>query len=475
MTAHSPTASRVIHADTTRRVAPSATLDLSPGASPEPFLQGNFAPVDREHTLLELAVSGELPADLDGLLLRDGPNPVGTPGPKHHWFVGDGMLHGVELSGGRALGYRNRWVRTQHVAETLGVPAAPVSPLAPAIQASGGVNVIGHAGRILALGEVGLPYAMTRGLDTLGQYDFGGALRSAMTAHPKLDPISGELVFFGYDLGPVHLRYHVADARGALVRTLDIPTPRPTMMHDFGVTQTRVVFMDLPVVFDLQLVAEGYSLPYRWDDAHPSRLGVMPRAGGEVQWIEIEPCYVFHPLNAYDDGERIVMDVVRYRRTFDLAQRGEPDVGTLYRWTIDPAAGRVTSAQLDDRGQEFPRLDPRRETLPHRYGYAVETAPAGGAFAFGGLLKHDLVRGTTERHDVGQRRAASEAVFVPSGEGEDQGYLLAPVYDADRNASDVIVLDAQNFSAPPLATVHLPVRIPFGFHGNFVPASGNLR
>jgi len=446
-----------------------AGLDLSPAADPTPFLRGNFAPVDREETLLDLKVTGELPRDLDGLLLRDGPNPAGVVRDKHHWFVGDGMLHAIELADGRARSYRNRWVRTRRVEEALGLPAAPVSPHASALQGSGAVHVIGHAGRILALGEVGLPYAMSPTLETLEQYDFDGALRSAMTAHPKVDPINGELVFFGYDLGPVHLRYHVADARGGLVRTLEIPTPRPTMMHDFGVTQTRVVFMDLPVVFDLELVAQGYSLPFRWEDTHPARLGVMPRAGGEVRWIELEPCYVFHPLNAYDDGERIVMDVVRYRRTFDLAQRGEPDLGTLYRWTIDPGAGRVSSAQLDDRGQEFPRVDPRRETLPHRYGYALEAAPADGAFAFGGLLKHDLKRGTTERHDVGAGRSASEPVFVPAGPGEDQGYVLATVYDAQRDASDVIVLDAQSFTKPALATVHLPVRIPFGFHGNFVP------
>jgi carotenoid cleavage dioxygenase len=444
-------------------------LDLSPAADPTPFLEGNFAPVDREQTLLQLEVTGELPADLDGLLLRDGPNPVGPVGSKHHWFVGDGMLHGIELAGGRALAYRNRWIRTRRVEEVLGLPAAPVSPLQPALQASGAVNVISHAGRILALGEIGLPYAMSPALDTLEQYDFGGRLGSAMTAHPKIDPVNGELVFFGYDLGPVHLRYHVADARGALVRTLEIPTPRPTMMHDFGVTQTRVVFMDLPVVFDLELVAQGYALPYRWDDTHPARLGVMPRAGGAVQWIELPPCYVFHPLNAYDDGQRIVMDVVRYRRTFDIAQRGEQDVGTLYRWTIDPEAGRVSTAQLDDRGQEFPRVDPRRETLPHRYGYALEVSPAGGAFAFGSLLKHDLQRGTCERHDVGAGRAGGEPLFVPSGPGEDEGYVLATVYDARRDASDVLVLDARNFSQAPLATVHLPVRIPFGFHGNFVP------
>jgi carotenoid cleavage dioxygenase-like enzyme len=246
------------------------------------------------------------------------------------------------------------------------------------------------------------------------------------------------------------------------------------MIHDFGVTQTRIVFMDLPVVFDLQLVAQGYRMPFRWDDDHQARIGVMPRDGGDtdVRWIEIEPCYVYHPLNAYDDGPNIVMDVVRHERTFELSRRGpeHSSAPVLVRWEIDPAAGTVRSRVLSERGQEFPRVDPRRETLPHRYGYAVETRLQSGslAFGFGNLFKHDVQRGTTEVHDVGPGREASEGVFVPSGSGEDDGYVVAPVYDKNRNASDVLVIDARNFSKKPLAIVHLPVRIPFGFHGNFV-------
>jgi carotenoid cleavage dioxygenase-like enzyme len=450
-----------------------ANADRSPARTDNPYLEGNFAPVDRESTLFDLAVEGELPKDLNGLLLRNGPNPVGPIGAGHHWFVGDAMLHAIELSQGRARSYRNRWVRTAHVNETLGLPAAPTSPYQPPIQGSGNVNVIGHAGHVLALSEAGLPYELDRELSTLRQYDFDGGLRSAMTAHPKIDPVSGELLFFGYDFGPVHLRYHRATADGALAQTVEISTPRPTMMHDFGVTQTRIVFMDLPVVFDLELVAQGYRMPFRWNDQHQARIGVMPRDGGDadVRWIEIEPCYVYHPLNAYDDGERIVMDVVRHERTFDLSRTGpeHDSVPVLVRWEIDPGKGTLQSRVLDDRGQEFPRVDPRRESLPHRYGYAVEAGlDQHGGLTFGNLLKHDVSRGTTEVHEVGKGRAASEGVFVPSGKGEDDGYVLAPVYDAARRASDVLVLDARNFSKKPLAIVHLPVRIPFGFHGNFL-------
>jgi carotenoid cleavage oxygenase len=461
----------------TRASVPAA---LAPAAAAavqnDPYLRGNFAPVERESTLLEheLEVEGELPRDLNGLLLRNGPNPAGEVTAGHHWFIGDAMLHAIELREGRARSYRNRWVRTEPLQQSIGLSAAPISPHQPPIQGSGNVNVIQHAGRILALPEVGLPYELDRELATRRQYDFDGALRSSMTAHPKIDPVSGELLFFGYDFGPVHLRYHRAAKDGTLSRTVEISTPAPTMIHDFGVTQTRVVFMDLPVVFDLQLVAQGYRMPYRWDDGYQARVGVMPRDGGDadVRWIEIEPCYVYHPLNAYDDGQRIVMDVVRHDRTFDVSRSGPEHTSApvLVRWEIDPAAGTLRSQVISDRGQEFPRIDPRRETLPHRFGYTVEAHidSDGGNLAFGGLLKHDLQRGTTEVHDVGPGRQASEGVFVPAGSGEDDGYVVAPVYDAARNASDVLVLDARNFSKKPLAVVHLPVRIPFGFHGNFV-------
>jgi carotenoid cleavage oxygenase len=438
-----------------------------------PYLQGNFAPVQREETLHELRVSGELPKDLSGILLRNGPNPVGAIDDKHHWFVGDAMLHAIEIEAGRARGYRNRFVRTPHIEQVLGLPAAPRSAHPYPIQGSGNVNVIAHGGRILALPEVGLPYELTRGLETRGEHDFAGKLKTSMTAHPKIDPVSGELLFFGYDFGPTHLRYHVADRSGALLRTLEIATPRSTMMHDFGVTQTRVVFMDFPVVFELDLVAQGYRMPFRWDDQQKARIGVLARdaTSDATRWLDIPACYVFHVFNAYDDGTRIVMDVVRYERTFVNDRRGpiEDSLGKLVRWTIDPDQGVLRESEVDLTPQEFPRVDPRVETKPHRYGYSVELQDVAAGFGFKGLLKHDFRAGTTQRHAVGAARSAGEGVFVPRGAGEDEGYVLAAVYDANTHMSDVIVIDAQRFEARPLAVIHLPARIPYGFHGNFVP------
>ena len=443
------------------------TVELAP--EDNPVLQGNFAPVEVETTALDLPVSGSIPPALNGSLLRDGPNPI-APGPNHHWFSGDGMIHGITLSGGRATAYRNRWVRTERVRELKGLPAAPVSPNQPMQQGSGSVNVIGHGGRILALPEIGLPWALDGELNTLGQHDFAGRLASNMTAHPKIDGRSGELLFFGYDFGPVFLRYHVADVSGALIRSVDIAKPYGTMMHDFGVTASRVVFLDFPVVFDLEMAMAQKGLPFRWRDDLPARIGILPRdaKSDATQWIEIDPCFVYHPLNAYDDGAGIVLDVVRHERTFvggGLEGGGQP--ARLERWHIDPAAGRVRSEIVDERGQEFPRVNPRVECHLHRYGYAVEFAINRG---YGSLLKHDMKTGERQRHDVGAAGAASEGVFVPAGPGEDEGYVLSVVYDGDTRLSHVRIVDAQDFAGPPVASIQLPVRVPFGFHGNWIPA-----
>lgn len=438
----------------------------------DPFLTGNFAPVAQERTVSELSIEGSIPKELCGQLLRNGPNPI-DPGPDYHWFTGDGMLHGVLIEDGKARRYLNRWVRTPAIETARGLAAADsgVAPLA--MQGSGNVNVVQHGGKTLALPEIGLPFSMTQDLGTEGLYDFQGKLRSNMTAHPKLDPNTGEMCFFGYDFGPVHLRYHVADASGAIVHSVDIATPQATMMHDFGVTATRVIFMDFPVVFDVDMVAAGRRIPFRWRDDVPARLGIMPRRGHseDVVWIEIPPCYVYHPLNAYDDGDRIVFDVVKHQRTFvdgalSIEDQAPP---TLERWIIDPGAQTVDQQVVDDRGQEFPRVDPRVACHRHRYGYGVRAGGPGSGIAFGDLVKYDMGTGAVITHAVGEGCAASEGVFVPVGGGEDEGFVLAPVFDSATDRSHIRIIDATDFSGPPVAKIMLPTRIPFGFHGDFIP------
>jgi carotenoid cleavage dioxygenase len=458
--------------------APSAANPTVAPASPSPYLRGNFGPVDRELTAYDLPVDGAIPPELAGRYLRNGPNPTPLPVGPYHWFLGDGMVHGAELRAGRAVAYRNRWVVTERLAakRELPPPAGPADVIPGGTAAN--VNVIQHGSYLLALGEAGLPYELTAELGTVGRFDYAGRLRSAMTAHPKVDPLSGELVFFGYSPFPPYLRYHVADAAGTLLRSEVLDLPRSSMMHDFAITARYAVFYDLPVRFDAELLGKG-TMPFSWQPETGARVGVMPRGGGnaDLRWLEIPPCFVFHTVNAFDDGDRVVMDVVRYAAVFQRDARflGTAGSPALHRWTIDLAAGTFQDTVLDDRPLEFPRVDERLTGRPHRYSYgaAVHLTPDG--VDFGGLLKHDGRDGTTRLHDFGPGQAAGEGVFVPASAtaGEDEGWVLALVYDAARDASDLVILDATAFTAPPVATIHLPQRVPFGFHGNWIPAAAD--
>jgi carotenoid cleavage dioxygenase-like enzyme len=454
----------------------------------DPFLRGNYAPWPMEGEVRDLVVEGEIPRELEGSYFRNGPNPQFAPRGRYHWFDGDGMIHALRLRDGRAS-YRNRWVRTARFQLERAAGEALFGGLAdfgsgdPRVAASmtspnaANTNVVWHAGRLLALWEGGPAHALDpRSLETVGPYDFGGKLAGPMTAHPKIDPETGELLFFGYSLLPPYLRYHVASRDGGLVRSEEIEVPLPTMMHDFITTREHVIFMVCPAVFRLEELEHGRS-PLRWEPELGTRIGVMPRDGGnaDVVWFDAEPGYVFHPLNAYDDGQRVVADVCRYARLplFDDGEQGMQDLSArLTRWTLDLTGGTVKQEELDDVPSEFPRLDERRTGLRYRHGYAAGAPEPGAERAgFDAILHWDLERGTRRAHRVGPRDAVGEPVFVPraADAAEGDGFLLATVFRGEEQRSDLLILDAQNVEGAPLAAVRLPHRIPFGFHGNWAP------
>ena len=476
-----------------------------------PYLAGNFAPVSVEHTTFDLAVTGVVPPHLDGRYLRNGPNPVGPVDPaRHHWFLGSGMVHGVRLRDGRAEWYRNRFVRSADVAKALGEQPRAGAPVHARFDFSANTNVIVQAGRTYAIVESGArPYELTDELETIGACDFDGTLPGGYTAHPKRDPETGELHAVSYYWGWGNkVQYTVVGSDARVRRVLDIEVTGSPMMHDFALTERHLVLFDLPCTFDLDavaalfprgigdLVAKGAGLfvgkrrtpepvvkammgrlladstpafPYKWDPSYPARVGVMPRDGGaaDVRWFEVEPCYVFHPLNAYDDGDRIVVDIVRHPKMFDTHRLG-PDEGppTLDRWTVDLTAGKVLEERLDDRGQEFPRVDERVVGRRHRYGYAVAFDGVTGD----SLIRHDVAGGAPIVRSFGAGHDVGEFVFVPddAASAEDQGTLMGYVYDAATGRSDLMLLDAGTLET--VAAIHLPARVPAGFHGNWAPA-----
>ncbi|MFD7101612.1 carotenoid oxygenase family protein [Streptomyces celluloflavus] len=429
-----------------------------------PHLAGNFAPVTDELTAYDLPVTGAIPPELSGWYLRNGPNPKDADSP--HWFFGDGMVHGVRLEGGRAVSYRNRWVRTSTFTD--GVRVRGEDGQRDLTAGAANTHVVRHAGRTLALVESSFPYEIDcrpgHELETLGVHDFGGRLTTAMTAHPKTCPTTGELHFFGYGgVTPPYLTYHRADAAGELVISRPIDVPGHTMMHDFHLTARHVVFMDLPVVFN----RDRPGMPYGWEPEYGARLGVLRRDDpyGEVRWLPIDPCYVFHALNAHDDGDqRIVLYVSRY------AEYGDNVPAFLWRWTLDLASGTVTEEQLDDHFTEFPRVDDRLAGQEARFGYAASGLSLGADRNPGALLRYDLHTGAVARHDFGPGRIPGEAAFAPADDRPGgPGWLITYVYDATTGTSDLVVLDAEDISADPVATVPLPQRVPYGFHGNWIP------
>lgn len=426
------------------------------------WLNGNFAPTFEEVTATKLEVTGSIPPELNGRYLRNGANPM--TGESMHWFLGDGMIHGVELADGKANWYRNRYVQTPAV--KAGGSGADVE-MGDLTASLANTHIIGHAGKILALEEGHYPFELTPELETVGAYNYDGKLTTGMTAHPKICPETGELLFFAYGMMPPYLTYHRANAAGELVQSEVIEVKGATMVHDFNVTRNHVIFMDLPLVWDFENMA-ATGLPITWSDDYGARLGVMPRNGSnkDVVWYDIDPCYVYHPLNAYEEGDDIVIDVCRMSHSMKAGAADVPPV--LHRWTIHQSTGTVSESQLDDVAVDFPRVPDAIVGLKHRYGYTAEFG--GGLPAAVAFRKYDLQTGSSQAHDLGAGRAGGEPVFVPAegGTSEDDGYLLSYVYDQATNKSELIIVDASDMTKPPVARVHLPTRVPAGFHGSWI-------
>lgn len=421
-------------------------------AEPKPFhLTFNFAPITDELDARDLPVEGELPPGLFGTYLRNGPNPRSGTSP--HWFVGDGMVHGVRLEGGRARWYKNRYVG----------PGRDVPPEGDRLRARRRHNthVIEHAGRILALVEAALPMELDAELGSVGLFDFDGRVDTAVTAHPKRCAHTGELHFFGYQHAAPHLTYYVADARGQVVRRQEVDVEGASYMHDFALTEHHALFFDMPV----RMIGDWGGpnpMPFAWKDGFRARILAVPRAGGPTRAFEVQAGMLSHTANAYEEDGRIVVEGAR-TQAFD----GPPPL--LHRWELDLGTGAVRETQLDERVVDFPRIDDRRAGLRHRYVTTVELRVTDGKPAGSLLRRYDTDAGTSVASSLPVSEMPGECVFVPAGPDEDEGFLMSYVYDAARDGSDLVILDAGRLDGPPVARVRLPRRVPFGFHGSWVP------
>ncbi len=449
------------------------------------YLSGNFAPVRSEDDF-ELEVVGEIPAAIAGAFYRNGPNPQFEPRGHYHWFVGDGMIHGVFVDGGKAR-YRNRYVRTPkwELENAAGRalfsgfdPRGADPSVAGKDSGSANTNIVWHAGQLLALEEAHMPFELDP--ETLESRGYREDYRGKVTAHPKIDPETGEMIWFAYGVGEGFftntVSYGVTDASGKVVRRDDFEAPYSSMVHDFMVTKTHALFPILPLTGDLQRVMRG-GPAYAWEPEKGSHVGVMRRDGdvSDIRWFTTEACYVFHPMNAWEEGDKIFADVMEYGHAPlfpNVDGSMTPNAGAyLTRWTFDLAdpSNTIKRERLDDTPGEFPRFDERRAGLPYRHGWFAASAEGSVGLKFDSIAHIDHQTGQKVIHTFGNGDAPGEPIFIPrsADAAEGDGWLIALVYRALEDRSDFVVLDALDIAKGPIAVAKLPRRVPFGFHGNW--------
>ena len=453
-----------------------------------PALQGNAAPVFDERNEVCTEVIGKVPEELAGSFLRIGSNPVFVDNPDtYHPFDGDGMIHEVSFRDGTAT-YINRFVDTDGLrlekekgdyiwtglasGPDFNVEHGPLKNVA-------NTALVFHGGKLLALWEGGNPHHMTLpNLDTVGAVNYDGRLNHPFTAHPKVDPRTGEMVTFGASLmNSPFCSVSVINKEGELVHSTGVDLPKPALMHDCAITSSYTVILDFPVTYNLENVMSGEPMLH-WDPENGSRIGLLKRGaeGSDIQWFDVATGYVFHTVNAFEDGDDVVLEACRSEKTnvlgADTTLEADPaDVPRLHRWRLNTKTGDVTEDVLDaEWGSEFPRINENYIGIRNQYSYNARIPQEPNGLGFDGIVKYDLVNGTDQHFADGPGRVGGEPIFAPrpGGTSEDDGWVIGFVWDDNEKRSECVVLDAAKFDEGPVARIMMPRRVPFGFHAGWV-------
>ncbi len=460
-----------------------------------PALRGNNAAIHEENIFEDMTVIGEVPKDLNGLYVRNGPNAYYPPDWRYHAYDGDGMLHAVQFHNGKVV-YRNRWVETAGLREErqaghalwkgLKEPPREDRPDEP-LKNTANTDVKYHAGRLISMWyRSGMPYAVDPyTLETLGQADFGGAI-SRISAHSRPDEHTGELLYFDYGVKAPYMQYGVIGPDRQLKHKIDVPLAGPNLPHDMAVTENYTILHDFPLRPDAEALKAGrYKVRFHADQ--PSRFGVVPRYGqsGDIRWFEAKPTYMLHVVNAWEEGHEVVMvgtpyrvhetadgqlDARRLEQTINLRQRDFQ----LYEWRFDLNTGKTSERVIDDvLNAEFPAINSAYQGRKNRYSYQV-LFPQGGREEprFPGLVKYDLTTGGYVAYSAGPQYFYNEPGFAPrdNSQSEDDGYLVTVVWNPMDQQSEIQVFDCKGarLAEGPVARIVLPRRVPHGFHATFV-------
>ena len=466
-----------------------------------PYRTGAWQPNFVEYDAEEMEVKGTIPADLAGVYLRNTENPVHASIGRYHPFDGDGMIHAMHFADGHAT-YRNRFVRTAGLAAENEAGHALWAGLAESpersVRADGwgartrlkdasSTDIVVHAGIAKSsFYQCGDLYRMDpRTLADLGRESWDGRFPAeGVSAHTKVDERSGEMLFFNYSTTAPYMHYGVVDATNTLVHYTPVPLPGPRLPHDMAFTERFAILNDCPMFWDPVLLEQGVHAVRYFRDM-PTRFAIIPRRGNaeEVRWFEADPTYVLHWINAYEDGDEIVLD--GFRQTHP-SPRSSPD-DTLFeqmfrfldlsrleshphRWRFNMRTGATREERLDERILEFGMINNSIAGLPHRYSYSVSAKP--GWFLFDGITKIDHRTGAVDEYRFPDGVFASEAPMAPrlGSTSEDDGYLITFTTDMNQDRSDCMIFSAQDVSGGPIATVRLPERISSGTHSCWAPA-----
>ncbi len=468
-----------------------------------PYRTGVWRPQHTTYDAWDMPVEGEIPEDLSGVYIRNTETAVFEPIKRYHPFDGDALLHSISFDNGEAR-YASSFVKTdgflaeQEAKRSLwaGITEHPSNAIADhgwgarsMMKDNASTDVIVHRGRALAsFYQCGDLYALDPiTLADLGRESWGGRFPlEGVSAHPKLDEHTGELLFFNYSVDAPYMHYGVVDRRGELTTYIDIPLPGPRLPHDMAFTENWSILNDLPLYWDPEALAGGYySNTFNRD--MPSRFALVPRHGttDDIRWFEAEPTFVLHWTNAYEDGDEVVLDgffqhnpTARGVPRFTGPHKGFEtlDMNVLearhHRWRFNLTTGDCTEEPLSDRCAEFPMINGRHGGRPYRYSYQARCTH--GLFAFDGLIKYDAVTGTEELLTFDDGVFVSETVMAPrdGSNGEDDGYLVTFASDLVNDISDCYVIDAARVADGPIARIRLPERISSGTHSTWAPASG---
>jgi len=455
-----------------------------------PYLSGNYAPVQDELEIINLKIIGKIPKELHGIYMRNGPNPAFPPISYTYPLDGDGMIHAIYIANGKA-DYRNRYIETKGLLKERKAGKAlyggilnliPMEPewadaedVPVAVKDNPTIHIIRHAGQYLALSEGSPAYQMTAQLKTVNKWNPSNTTPLSVCAHTRLDPVNGDLWLVNYSLTPPYLTLYCVNNKGVVIKKLDIEKNYCSMVHDFVLTKNYAIIFDCPVVLDISQLMSGGSV-ISWRPELGGRVGLISRDGNKVRWIETEPFFVFHLANAYENDNEIIIDYVRYEKgdflTRDIDEK--KIFPMLYRAIINVNSGTIKHTQSDDRMVEFPRIKEGRDTLTHQFIYTpTKTSNMAASKGFNAIIKYDVKNKSSQIHEFGQYTEIGEAVFSPSEtpKSEDDGYLMLFIYDSTTGQSEFVILDAMNFKNEPLARIQLPRRVPHGFHGSWMPGA----